>query len=269
MFLKLITLLIKGKKKKLISLIVKKIYFLKIKIFMIFKIKTIRSFYGINFFSNYDDETFKFYISGVYGNFYWQHIKKKKKKFIFIDIGANQGLYSICAAKNKYCKKVYAFEPVKKTYEYLNKNLQLNNVSRKCIPLKKAISNKSKKKNILIYPNHSGASSLSKKNLVNKKYFSKEKISTINEVYLDRLIKNKNKIDIIVKIDVEGYEEIVIKTLFKTKLHKYISEIFYEIDEKLVDTKKIERLLSLKNYKNIYQSNAKKHYDILAVKKFI
>ena len=65
------------------------------------------------------------YAYGSYGNFYSDRLKKEKNKFLFIDIGANQGLYSIIAAKNKKNIKSYAFEPIKTTYDLLKKILKL------------------------------------------------------------------------------------------------------------------------------------------------
>ena len=58
-----------------------------------------KSKYGIYFKNNWTDVTFKFYIEASYGFFYWDRIKSISKDFIFLDIGANQGLFSICAAK--------------------------------------------------------------------------------------------------------------------------------------------------------------------------
>jgi FkbM family methyltransferase len=42
----------------------------------------------------------------------------------FIDIGANIGRYTVTLAKK--CREVYAFEPFPKTYDYLVRNIELN-----------------------------------------------------------------------------------------------------------------------------------------------
>ncbi len=44
----------------------------------------------------------------------------------FFDIGANQGLYAILAARNPVCTGIYAFEPVPTTAALLRRNASLN-----------------------------------------------------------------------------------------------------------------------------------------------
>ena len=61
------------------------------------------------------------YITVSYGFFYKNFLTKRNNLFSFIDIGANQGLYSICDALNKNCKLIFAFEPIDKTFELLKK----------------------------------------------------------------------------------------------------------------------------------------------------
>ena len=79
--------------------------------------------YGIIFKKNWKDQTFRFYINASYGYFFWNFLSEISNEFIFIDIGANQGLYTICAAKNKFCSKVYSFEPINQTFSLLAKNV--------------------------------------------------------------------------------------------------------------------------------------------------
>ena len=45
-----------------------------------------------------------------------------------MDIGANQGLYSILAGKNKNFEHIVSFEPSKKTAALLKTNLEINNI---------------------------------------------------------------------------------------------------------------------------------------------
>ncbi|MCT8992270.1 FkbM family methyltransferase [Chelativorans sp. SCAU2101] len=50
-----------------------------------------------------------------------------KKEFVFVDIGANQGVFTVCAAGMLTEGKVYAFEPVSHLRKRLEENLQVNN----------------------------------------------------------------------------------------------------------------------------------------------
>lgn len=46
---------------------------------------------------------------------------------VFIDVGANMGLYTLWAAKNRGCK-TYAFEPESQNYALLNQNIYINSL---------------------------------------------------------------------------------------------------------------------------------------------
>lgn len=81
----------------------------------------IRCKYGIRLYADYDDATFKFYYFATYSFFYSNYLKNYPEKFVFIDVGANKGLYSILAAKNSSCEKVVSFEPIRSTFDYLKK----------------------------------------------------------------------------------------------------------------------------------------------------
>ena len=60
---------------------------------------------------------------------------------IAIDAGANQGIFSIFAARLG-AAKVYAFEPVAPTYELLKKNIEANSLEGVVIPINKALADK-------------------------------------------------------------------------------------------------------------------------------
>lgn len=63
-------------------------------------------------------------------------------KTTYVDIGANIGWYSLCAAKVGY-KKIIAIEANPKTFKSLIDNISLNNYHDKIIALNLAITNKS------------------------------------------------------------------------------------------------------------------------------
>ncbi len=243
-------------------------YLFKFIIWKFFKRKVVNSYYGIKLNSNYDDATFKFYMTGTYGDNYWKHIKNKIKPFIFLDIGANQGLYTIGAAMNKYCLACFSFEPVSKTFELLKKNVIVNDLSSKCYLINKAITSKSGFYKISIKTNHSGVATMHpRNNLVDKINNNTETIEAISCVELNDLITNKDKVELIVKIDVEGLEMDVIKELLKTQVAKEIMEIYFEVDDRWVNYSDIEVLLKSNGYKFFSKTLIDtKHYDVYASK---
>src|SRR3989344_7036572 len=77
------------------------------------------------------------YRQTVISNQYNIHSNNIKDKII-IDGGACLGEFAIYCVKLG-AKKVYAFEPVSKTYKMLLENIRINNMEDKVIPLKKAL----------------------------------------------------------------------------------------------------------------------------------
>lgn len=145
----------------------------------------------------------------------------KEVKIVF-DIGANIGWHSLNVAKLNKKAKVYAFEPIKESYNYLVKNIKLNNLTN-------------------IIPNNFGFSDKNRtvKFYVNPELFtsaSEKKISNLNTLMIKVILKklddycldnNISKIDII-KCDVEGAELFVLKG-GKKILEKYKPILFVEM----------------------------------------
>ena len=121
---------------------------------------------------------------------------------IVIDGGSNLGEFAVYCAKLG-AKKVYAFEPVTKTYGLLVNNIRLNKLGLKVIPVKKALGDSNEKMNI--YFNQIGDSGASI-NLGGHGINSE----IIKLAKLDDFIKKSEKIGFI-KLDVEGYEENALK----------------------------------------------------------
>ena len=72
----------------------------------------VTSRYGVRMRANWKDRTFRYCHYATYGRALSDYLAAQDHAFSFIDIGANQGLYSLLAAQNPYCKAVVAFEPV-------------------------------------------------------------------------------------------------------------------------------------------------------------
>lgn len=134
------------------------------------------------------------------------------EKSVVVDVGANIGYYTILTAK--IAKKVYAFEPEKRAFEILQRNVRQNKL-KNVVLINKAVGSENKKVRI-------------KKN---KNNFGDSRVVTgkdIDCIKLDNLIREK--IDV-VKIDVQGYEFEVWKGMTKI-VKKDKPVIFMEIDRK-------------------------------------
>jgi FkbM family methyltransferase len=118
----------------------------------------------------------------------------------FLDIGANIGWYSLIIAKFYKKLKVHSFEPIKKTYDFLLKNIKCNFLSNVKV-YNFGFYNKNKKITFYTYPEGTGNSSI--QNLSQSKSIQVAKCNV--KVLDDFISKKKIKVDFI-KCDVEGAE---------------------------------------------------------------
>lgn len=228
--------------------------------------KNVKSIYGVLMRKNWLDTTFRFCILGAYGHFFSNHLQSKTTKFAMLDIGANQGIYTLIGAKNKNCTRITSFEPVSNTFELLEINIKLNEVEDKCTTVKKGLGTLSQVISINILEGHSGAASLAH-SFGKKEATNHEDVEIADSNILTKLDIREDNEPIICKIDVEGKELDVIEALISSKIIDDITEMFYEIHAQWVNPAEITSLLrqnGFKNFKKIGQSNSR--YDVLATK---
>jgi FkbM family methyltransferase len=165
----------------------------------------------------------------------------KEKGKIFLDIGAHIGKYSILYSD--YFEKIYAFEPEPNNFECLKENIKTNNLENKIIPLNLVVANKNGFIDFFLSP-YSVTHSLVKKET--------DKKITVECISLDEFFKKFeiSASDIsLVKIDVEGAENLVIKGL-EENLDKLRCKFIIEIWENNLENKKfIIDFLKKFNYK--------------------
>lgn len=221
------------------------------------------STYGVWLKNRKGDLTWKFAVQGKYGFFYADWLKAQKES-ILIDIGANIGLYSLIASANSNFKAIYSFEPHPETYQFLVDNIHVNQ-AKQCIPYKLAISDKCEKHIIHVKPNHSGVATL-REVKTTEGYQSSIEIECVDAVTLNTLIQNPDNLPISIKIDVEGFELVVIQTLIKTNFWPRIANIYYEVDENYLDYKKVEAILLAEGFRFEAKNGDGVHYDLLFVR---
>lgn len=174
------------------------------------KIKNKKLLFYLNLKNPIDREI---YLRGDYEKeqikFLSEQINKYKINF-FIDIGAHMGFYSINMSKQNV--SIYSFEPIKKNFEQLSKNKNLNKIDNMFL-YNLALSDK--KKNIKMWvpdKNKTGGFSIYDINDEEIKKYNKEKIFKIESKsdLGDNLINLKDE-KIAIKIDVERHEKKVLK----------------------------------------------------------
>ncbi|WP_339857374.1 FkbM family methyltransferase [Pseudohongiella acticola] len=225
-------------------------------------VSCVKSHYGVYLRTKWTDATFHFCCLGRYGNAFSDYLDGLDAEFSFIDIGANQGLYSLIAARNPHCTGVIAFEPVASSFEYLLDNLRINQAHAKVQAINAAVSDTAGMAEIAIKPGHSGAASLRSTKPV--WLSSAETIKTVNVEQLNSVFAGA--INCVIKIDVEGHELTVIQELMHSGVLARSDAIYYEVNEDWVEVEHIQKLLKSCGFSHFQPIGAGAHYDILATK---
>ena len=179
-------------------------------------------------------------------NYLLKQIKKLEPNF-FIDVGANSGIYSLLVGKSYPKIRIFSFEPIKKTFEVLKKNISINNFKNQIKIFNVGLSNKicelkmkAQIKNGYIQKGGFG--------VANKKddlrFLHKE---TAKFITGDSKLKIKNK-KIFLKIDLEGHEIYALEGLKKLLKN---NNIFLQIEIFDKNFKKTNLLLKKNNFKPI------------------
>lgn len=222
--------------------------------------------YGVRMRVNWSDATFRFCYFGLYGQALADLLDKHADPFVFLDIGANQGLYSLIAARNPSCKSVLAFEPVPSTFELLSANVALDaRIQARAHCIKAGIANERRTQQIFIDPAHSGLSSLNRNHA---QQGITQTIELITHRELDELLRKHapEGLNMVVKIDVEGYEEIVASELMKLACADRIQSVFYEADDRWTSRAAMRSTFEAGGFSNFATFAAGSHYDVLATR---
>lgn len=222
-------------------------------------IRCVKSRYGVFLRTRWTDATFHFCVFGRYGHTLSDLLDSVTEAFTFIDIGANQGLYSLIAARNPACRQVYAFEPVPATYAYLLDNVLINQAAT-VIPINAAIADTEGSTQIAVQVGHSGAATL--RTSAQLKLSTGNTITTVNATGLSSLLAQARQC--IIKIDVEGFEATVIDQLAVAGILARTQTVFYEVNEKWTDPVELEQRLSAAGFNSFVRSGKESHYDVMA-----
>ena len=212
--------------------------------------------YGVWMINNCLDKTFQLSIMG-YRNNLEKILLSINQPLIFIDIGANQGVFSLVAAKNRSFVEIHAFEPNLKLTSYLESNFIINHVNSFFLH-KVAIGPKSTSINFYVSDNHSGSGRVSSQK-------SNMQVVSVNRDYLNKVFIQSNNYYFI-KIDVEGSERNVLNELFNSNINSYIKYIFIEINTKFSEEDLLIEILKSNDFYEASRSGNEISYDALYVR---
>jgi FkbM family methyltransferase len=161
-----------------------------------------------------------------------------KKGDVILEVGANIGYYVLVESKSIGKKGlIYAIEPGKENFEFLKRNIQINNV-RNTLPFNIALGDKNELKELYVYSEGNFNTFLNKKR--NLKLIRKDKIKIIRG---DDFLKGKRK-PTVIRMDVEGYEYEIIKGLQKTISSSKNMLIFMELHFGVLSKNKVNFILN-------------------------
>ncbi|PLX35158.1 MAG: hypothetical protein C0605_11155 [Hyphomicrobiales bacterium] len=215
-----------------------------------------RSSYGPWLLTSPDDQTFHFCVRG-YGPLIADALKARKRDFLFLDIGANVGIFSLVAAGMPRCRAVIAIEPVPDTFRKLEINTRRNRAG-KVTPVRGAVCGGHKRDVHLSYnPLHSGMASLSKKRggAVRAPALRARDLSKLVPAHWERIV---------VKIDVEGSELEVLNELRRTVFYPAVNDILIEMSSLHSGRDGVEAIIAFmraEGFAEIAKRGGKEHYD--------
>jgi len=182
---------------------------------------------------------------------------KKNKSNIFIDIGANFGIYSLRISKLFQILKVIAFEPVLTTFNKLKMNIKINNLGKRIKTYNIGLSNTNGLKKMVALKRRNYIQSGGFSFNIPKRKLTNEEITQYHKTIKgDEILKFKKK-KIVIKIDVEGYEN---KVLFGIKNLLNNNKILLQIEIFDDNFKKINKFLLEKKFKLIKKFNKTSDY---------
>ncbi|MFM7378613.1 MAG: FkbM family methyltransferase [Erythrobacter sp.] len=183
------------------------------------------------------------------------------RPFAFLDIGANQGLFSLIAAKNPFCERIVALEPVPATHRLLAANLTLAGLGDRARALNVGLSDTAGPHGITINPVHSCQASL-EEHMAGRAGCGSITIELVTMAALGAHLRPG--LPLFVKIDVEGHEPIIIEELLASRHAANVIGIFYEHDNRWTDNATICRALYRAGFAKLKRYGRGRHFDVLA-----
>lgn len=220
--------------------------------------------YGVRMRANWSDRTFQYCHFAVYGRVLSGILARQSQEFVFLDIGANQGLYSLLAARNPHCRAVVALEPVAGTFDLLRQNVEENGVAGKARLVQAALAERTGTADISVRDGHSGIATLARDVSQGGRPEQAQTVELIDAAGLDRHLPQG--IDIVVKVDVEGYEQVVIAELMRSVHAPRMVSVFYEVDNRWSSADSLRALLAAAGFTTFTRYGRTRHYDVMATR---
>lgn len=219
--------------------------------------------YGVAMRANWQDRSYAYCHYGTYGPYLADIIRSIDCPFAFLDVGANQGLFSLIAADHHACKLAVAVEPVAATFDRLEENIALNGAQEKVVLLERALSNEAGVRMLTRKRSHSGVATFSGETLCSRPSMISQPVQVCRMEHISTHLPAG--LPIFVKVDVSGHEAIVIEEILQSHCANRIIGLFFEEDDRRCDKARLERALKAANFVTVRRFGRNGRHDVLAV----
>jgi len=214
--------------------------------------------YGVWLKSNFADRTFRLSLLG-YRNKLDKFLRNENKKMVFLDIGSNQGVFTLIACSNPNFVHIHAFEPNPKIYTFLEQNSGF--AASEVVSIhNKAVSRVHGIVGFSMDVSHSGAGKLD----ANSQTLY---VESVNYLYLDDVLGDLDY-PIFIKIDVEGSEYQVLEQLHLMKKFSHVTSIFIELNDSHSDVKILLDFFRVHGFTQVFEKRSKSNCDAFFVREW-
>lgn len=242
------------------------------------RVPTLKTASGVRLYAQYNDRSFRYAVSRAFQrDSYFQLLENMGGPFAFIDVGANQGSFTIPVARMPDCRGVVAFEPSSKNATLLRSNLRLNDCESKVRVFEKGLGESTKEALLTYNPKHSGNSQIAIGS-VDEPLASRGTNGVIEDVEIwgpssletnlksESILRGSEKIH--VKIDTEGGEDKILDSILKTAFSSRVVSVRVEVSRYNSESKIRELLESNGFTERLRVGNDLSHFDLVYTRSF-
>lgn len=220
------------------------------------------SVYGIWLKTNWRDATFELCATGRWGfKLFDELTRAERTAFVFVDVGANIGGYSLVASKSNNCEAVYSVEPNPFVADQIRENKTYNK-DGKIQVLQCAISSSAGKMSLYFREAHTGMANLERQ----RKDGHSVVVDVRDKEVFDEIAERHDGSFFFVKVDVEGAEPQVIRQLVASKMSNRVTSLFVEMSPKWVASNEISYIFDAAmrmGLRETWRSWGQEQYDVL------